>query len=304
LLQQLDEVTKSEAELLAIQRAGIADVNKALFDQVQAAKAVVSAKDALATAYDKEAAAAKTAIEKSKAWVTTLNGLNANLALGSQSPLTPEQKYAEARAQLEKTLAAANAGDETARSNWSAVEQAFLAASQVTNGSDSKYAADYARVVASNQDAIKWASAQVDLEQASYDALEAQVKGLITINDSVLTVAQAIANLQTAMGVSDGLGVKFTEAPAVTALVASAAPAMDYSRYSAASNAGSDALAAEVKALREEVKGLRADQVKQTGALIQSNEQANAKAADKVVAGADATSQKAVWVRNVRAIYD
>ncbi|MEG1056080.1 MAG: hypothetical protein RSF79_29040, partial [Janthinobacterium sp.] len=104
LQKQLNELTKSEAELLAIQRSSIADVNRALFDQVQAAKAVVSAKDALGKAYDREAAAAQTALDKSKSWVATLNGLNASMALGAQSTPTPEQKYAEARAQFEKTL--------------------------------------------------------------------------------------------------------------------------------------------------------------------------------------------------------
>ena len=303
LLQQLDEITKSEAELLAIQRAGIADVNKALFDQVQAAKAVVSAKDALASAYDREASAAKTALDRSKAWVSTLNGLNANLALGNQSTLTPEQKYAEARAQFEKTLAAANAGDTTAQSGLSAAEQAFLTASQVVNASDAKYAADYARVVAANQEAVKWASQQVDLQQASYDALETQVKGLITINDSVLTVAQAIANLQTAMGVTDSVGVKFTNAPAVTAMAVAAAPAIDFSRYQAGSNAGTEVMAAAIKALQEEVKGLRADQAKQTGAMIQSNERANAQAADKVVDGVEKSAKVSAWTSTVKGEY-
>lgn len=303
LLQQLDEITKSEAELLVIQRAGIADVNKALFDQVQAAKAVVSAKDALSAAYDRESSAAKTALDRSKAWVTTLNGLNGNLALSNQSTLTPEQKYAEARAQFEKTLAAANAGDTTAQSGLSAAEQAFLTASQVVNASDAKYAADYARVVAANQEAVKWASQQVDLQQASYDALEAQVKGLITINDSVLTVAQAIANLQTAMGVTDSMGVKFTNAPAVTAMAVAAAPAIDFSRYQAGSNAGTEVMAAAIKALQEEVKGLRADQAKQTGAMIQSNERANAQAADKVVDGVEKSAKVSAWTSTVKGEY-
>lgn len=303
LLQQLDEITKSEAERLTIQRAGIADVNKAYFDQVHAAKAVVSAKDALATAYDSEAAAAKTAIEKSKAWVATLNGLNANLALGNQSTLTPEQKYAEARVQFEKTLAAANAGDTTAQSGLSAAEQAFLTASQVVNASDAKYAADYARVIAANQDAAKWASAQVDLQQASYDALEAQVKGLININDSVLTVAQAIANLQKAMGVSDGLGVKFTEVPAVTAKVASAAPVIDYSRYSAASNAGSDALVAEIRGLREDNKVLQEKVERQTAVLARVTAESNAKAAETVVGGVEKSAKASAWSSTVKGEY-
>lgn len=303
LQQQLADITKSEAERVAVQRAGIADVNKAYFDQLQAAKALVSAKDLLASAYDREASAARTALDRSKAWITTLNGMNPALVQGNLSTLTPEQKYAEAFAQYEKTKAAANAGDEIARAGWNAAQQAYLAASQVVNASDAKYNADFARTLADNQEAVKWASQQVDLQQASYDALEAQVKSLITINDSVLTVAQAIANLQTAMGVTDSMGVKFTNAPAVTAMAVAAAPAIDFSRYQAGSNAGSDALVAEVKALRAEVAGLRADQAKQTGAMIQSNEQANAKAADKVVSGVEKSAQASAWSSTVKGEY-
>ena len=319
LLQQLNELTKTETALLAIQRAGIADVNRALFDQVQAAKAVVSAKDALGKAYDREAAAAQTALDKSKSWVATLNGLNASLALGNQSILTPEQKYAEARAQFEKTLAAANAGDTTAQSGLSAAEQAFLTASQVVNASDARYAADYARVVAANDEALKWASAQVDVQQASLDALKAQVSGLITINDSVLTVAQAIANLHAAMGTATGLGVKFDGSHAgglsnvpfdgyaaelhrgEVVVDAQAASAMRRYFGGAPSQGGgnTDALVAEIKGLREEVKGLRADQDKQTGALIRGTGEANDKAAKTVVAGVEKSTKSSAWAKQV-----
>lgn len=314
LQQQLNELTKSETALLALQRAGIADVNKALFDQVQAARAVVSAKDALAKAYDTESAAAKTALDKSKSWVATLNSLNASTALGSQSILTPEQRYAEARAQFEKTLAAANAGDTAAQSGLSAAEQAFLTASQVVNASDAKYAADYARVIAANDEAAKWASAQVDVQQASLDALKAQVSGLITINDSVLTVAQAIANLHAAMGTATGRGVEFTNAPAAVAQVAlSSTPApvvFDAQRYSAGSNVGSDVLVAEIRALNArldaqtaEIKGLRADQHKQTGAAIQATVESNASAARTVVAGVDKSAKGSAWANTVKGEY-
>ncbi|NBV16772.1 phage tail length tape measure family protein [Janthinobacterium sp.] len=317
LQQQLNELTKSETQLLAIQRAGIADVNRALFDQVQAAKAVVSAKDALAKAYDTESAAAKTALDKSKSWVTTLNGLNASMALGAQSTLTPEQKYAEARAQFEKTLAAANAGDTTAQSGLSAAEQAFLTASQVVNASDAKYVADYARVMAANDEALKWAGMQVDVQQASLDALTAQVSGLITINDSVLTVAQAIANLHAAMGTATGLGVQFDGSHAgglasvpfdgyaaelhrgEVVVDAPAAAAMRRYFGGAPSQGGgnTDALVVEIKSLREEVKGLRADQDKQTGAAIRATVESNDKAANRVVAGIDKSTKAYAWAK-------
>ena len=302
LQQQLNELTKSEAQLLAIQRAGIADVNRALFDQVQAAKAVVSAKDALSKAYDTEAAAAKTALDKSKSWVSTLNGLNDSFALGAQSTLSPEQKYAEARAQFEKTLAAANAGDTKAQSGLSAAEQAFLTASQVVNASDAKYAADYARVMAANDDALRWAGIQVDVQQASLDALTAQVSGLITINDSVLTVAQAIANLQAAMGVSSGLGVEFTNTPAVAAPAAMAsAPApvvFEAMRYPSGSNDSFNALLKEMQGLREDnkrltekVDKLTTDGNKNANAALAGNFDANARAAQKITESIDKTTK-------------
>ena len=313
LQQQLNELTKSEAQLLTIQRDGIASVNRALFDQVQAAKAVVSAKDALSKAYDTEKSAMTSSLTALKSWATTVGGLNASLALGSQSILTPEQRYAEARAQFEKTLAAANAGDTTAQSSLSAAEQAFLAASQVVNASDAKYVADYARVMAANDEAMRWASTQVDVQQASLDALTKQVSGLITINDSVLTVAQAITNLQVAMGVSNGLGVEFTNAPAVAvqaALTSAPVPVVfDATRYSAGSNVGSDALVAEIRALNSrldaqtvEIKGLREDQKKQTGAAIQATVESNASAARTVVAGVDKSAKESAWEKANRKV--
>ena len=315
LQKQLNELTKSETELLAIQRSSIAAVNRALFDQVQAAKAVVSAKDALGKAYDREAAAAQTALDKSKSWVSTINGLNPSLALGAQSTLTPEQKYAEARAQFEKTLAAANAGDTTAQSGLSAAEQAFLTASQVVNASDARYAADYARVLAANDEALKWASAQVDVQQASLDALKAQVSGLITINDSVLTVAQAIANLHAAMGTANGLGVKFDGSHAgglanvpfdgyaaelhrgEVVVDAPAAAAMRRYFGGAPSQGGgnTDALVAEIKLLRAEVAAGRADADKQTGAVVQATVESNASAAKTVVLGVEKSAKQSAW---------
>ncbi len=314
LQQQLNELTKTEAQLLTAQRAGIADGNRGLFDQIQALKAVTNAKDALAKAYETESAAAKSALEKSKSWVTTLNGLNSSMALGAQSTLTPEQKYAEARAQFEKTLAAANAGDTTAQSGLSAAEQAFLTASQVVNASDARYAADYARVVEANKEALKWAAAQVDVQQASLDALNAQVSGLITINDSVLTVAQAIAGLRAAMGGAADLGVQFSNPPVVAALAAMTSPVtaavFDPVRYSSAANVGSDVLVAEIRGLREdnqamrvELEGLRADQRAQTGATIQATFESNANAARTVVDGVDKSSRASAWANTVKGEY-
>ncbi len=339
LQQQLNELTKSESELLAIQRSSIAAVNRALFDQVQAekaaaaardaaAKSLVTAKDALTSAYQAESSAAQSALDKVKNWVSSLNSMSAGLALGNLSTLTPEQKYAEARAQFEKTLAAARGGDAEAQSGLSAAEQAFLAASQLVNASSTKYAADYALVQAANAEALKYAAAQVNMQQASLDALKAQVSGLITVNASVLTVAQAIAGLRAAMGVATRLGVPFDGSHAgglvsvpfngyaaelhQGEVVVDAAAAAAMRRYfgGAPSQGGgnTDALVAEIRALREEnkatreeLRGLRADQARQTGDIILGNYDASDKAANKQVAGAKSAAMAPIYAEKMRA---
>lgn len=319
LQNQLDQAIMSPAKLAEKARAAIDASNLALYDQVQAANAVVAAKAALASAYSTEAAAAKDALERSRTWVATLNGLNDSLALSSFSVLTPQQQYAEAQAQFEKTLAAANAGDENARAGLDAAQQAFLTTSQVVNGANAKYSADYARVVAANEDAAKWAASQVDLQQASYNVLEAQVKGLVEVNKSVLTVAQAITNLQSALDVSAVKGINFdgSHAGGLTSVpfngyaaelhrgevVIDAQAAAAMRRYFGATpsqgGANTDALVAEIKTLRAVVEGLRVDQARQAAALAQSND----KAAQTVVVGVQKSAAASAWASTVKGEY-
>ena len=47
--------------------------------------------------------------------------------------------------------------------------------------------------------------------------------------------------------------------------------------------------------MREEIKGLRTDQGKQTGAMIASNFDANKQAAKEVVAGVEKSAKKSAW---------
>ncbi|MGK5011297.1 hypothetical protein [Janthinobacterium sp. MDB2-8] len=60
-----------------------------------------------------------------------------------------------------------------------------------------------------------------------------------------------------------------------------------------------DALVAEIKSLREEVKGLRVDQKAQTGATIQATVESNDKAAQTVVAGVDKSAKASAWAKKV-----
>lgn len=260
LQNQLDQLIMTPAQLAEKARNAIDASNRDLYDQIIAGQARLDRVTALNT----ETTAIQAVIDKGKAWVASLKDANNALAIGSQSPLTPLEKYEEARRQLEATLASARAGDAEAQSALSSIEQAFLAASQVVNAGDAKYASDYAMVINANKEAIAWASKQVSIDEQSLTAMQQQVALLNNLTTSASTIAQLLAG--------------------------------DYTAYSASS--GSDAMVAEIKGLRADNAALTArvdqlitEQREQTGAIITATVDSNVTAAQTVVGGVDDSAQ-------------
>jgi polyhydroxyalkanoate synthesis regulator phasin len=250
----------------------------------QASESVASATSALTDAYKAEADAIGATINRMGAFATSLRNLRESALLGDLSPLSPQQKYAEAKAQYESVLAAARGGDESAQSNYSAAFNSFLTASRAVFASGADYQNDFAYAQASTAEAERWASAQVDVGTAQLDALKSSVTGLITLDKSVLSVRDAILQLHQAMG---------TAAPAPGVLtapqVSTPAPVM-YASYGADNTV---ALVAELKSVRQELASLRAEQAVQTGHVIEANARAARESAEHV-AGATTTGFKSV----------
>jgi len=63
--------------------------------------------------------------------------------LSTNSPLTPQQQYAEAKRQYDANLLKAQGGDVSAISNFGAIRDAFLAASRLVNASNGQYNTDF-----------------------------------------------------------------------------------------------------------------------------------------------------------------
>ncbi len=200
LKDQYDNLTMSSAQLAAKQRALLDVSNRALFDQVEAAKLVGTAKSNLVTAYNAEKAAIDANITRVEALGNSWKKFRDSLLLGDLSPLTPGQKYAEARSQFETTKAAAQGGDVLAQANFESVASAFLKASKEANASGASYMADFAMVRASTSQAIAWAATQVDVAKVSLDVLHAQVDKLVDIKSLLQTVNESIIALSTARG--------------------------------------------------------------------------------------------------------
>ena len=281
LQSQLDQLTLTTLQLRAKEREQIDASNRALFDQV-------TARQDLATAYETESSAITSTIEKLTTFATSIKTFRDGLVVGSLSTLSASEKTAEAQRQYSTMLAAARTGDAAAQAGLAGAATAYLTASQASAGTAGTYARDYARVQADMAIMAATVGSQVSAAQAQQVALDKQVSGLVTLNDSVkagaATVAQAIAALSlVSVRPVDGShagGLKAVPFDGYTAelhageRVLTAFEAKNYSAQSGGASAdvvaAVDRLAAENRALRAELTELKTQSQAENIAIVQS----------------------------------
>ncbi len=250
---------------------GVAGAFAQVTPEVQAAAAdLTSYRSALTDAYNAESQALQATVTRMGSFAASLRNLRENALLGSLSPLSPSQKYAEAKSQYEAVLAAARSGDEAAQGRYQDVYTAFLEASRAVYASSTGYTRDFDYAQAATEEAAKWAEAQIDVGQAQLDSLKASVSGLIEVNKSVLSVREAIQELNTAMGKN-------------TAPLTGYAPISPGPIIAAPTRQSTtDALVGAVKALTSENARLRAEQQQQTGDIIRALQGSAEASSDKI----------------------
>ncbi len=232
----------------------------ALEDEASALADVQTAKDKLNDAYGREKDVLDNTIQTMGDWANSLTSFAKGLLLGSESTLTPEQKYAEATSQYNKTLALAEGGDKNAQNDLQSAATAFLNASQVVNSNDAKYVDDFNKIQKDMQDASKWAQTQVDIAQASLNALEKQVLGLIDVKNEVITVSQAVKELLAAMTVGT------TSTSSTTGGVLTPTPDSQYN----VPNLVIAPLVAELQAVRAELAAIKDQAATGTTQVVQT----------------------------------
>ncbi len=201
LMDERDKLLLTPQQQLDKERAAMSPADRAIFDQIQALK---KAHEGLSAAYKKEEDAIQSRIKRLDSLIINQANFRDAQKLGDMSPLTPQQKYNEARAQYDRVLAGVRAGDETAMGNYEKVQSEFLKASREANASNERYQSDFEKVMADSEESSRLAGVQIDVAKASLEALNLQVAGLTEIKLATLSVADAIRNLQLAMGNQPG----------------------------------------------------------------------------------------------------
>ena len=133
----------------------------------------------LSTAFDNSKSSAtayynvlKSTLSKYKDFARSLRELSDSLKLGDLSPLTPAQKYLEAKSAFEKASASAASGDQDALAKLQSASSAFLQASRTMYASSSIYTNDYNAVQSALDIAISAAEAAASENEMLIAALE------------------------------------------------------------------------------------------------------------------------------------
>ncbi|OEZ66309.1 prophage tail length tape measure protein [Janthinobacterium sp. HH103] len=311
LQAELDKLTLNALQLRAKERLSIDASNRALFDEV-------SARSDVAAAYATQSDALKSAIERLKTFASGIQTFKDSLQLGTLSTLTPVQKMMEAQRQYEETLAKARAGDSTAQAALTAAASAYLSADQIVKASSDAYTADVTRVQSDLAALAALAGTQMTEAEKQLSVLDQQVGQLVTLNSTAVAMKDAIIALgrslvaggkaditagmldgSHASGLArvpfDGYRAELHQGEVVVDAQAAAAMRRYFGGAPQASGGNTDALVAEIKALREEVKGLRADQERQTGDVLGATAEAHRGTADAIVSGTERALDRAAY---------
>jgi len=281
----LDLTTEAGAKQYAAMM-GLAEAFALVHPATEGAAAdLASYRSALTEAYNAESAALQATITRMGSFATTLRTLRDSALLGNLSPLSPQQKYAEAKSQYDAVLAAARGGDEDAQGRYQDAYTSFLEASRVMYASSIGYTQDFQYAQAATEDAAKWAEAQVDVGQAQLDSLKASVSGLIEVNKSVLSVRDAILQFNAASGSTSTMPLTAVAPPVNTPIP-----------YSSYGTSNTEALVAAVKSLSSENAMLRAEQRQQTGDLIRAVQGSADSSSDKISGAVKAAATTEVRV--------
>ena len=280
LQEQIDALTLNSMQLRAKERATISAGNLALYDQLQALNDLAAARTAET---DKLTAVATGARSFAASLTTVLD----SLTQGSLSTLTPLQKLADAQGKYQQTLAAAQAGDESARGALAAAAQAYLTADQVVNASSSRYAADAARVQAELAALASAAVGQATDAEKQLAVLTSQADGILKVNESVNLATTSIV---TAI---DNLRATGYDVPTST---------MSTGRStSTASTGGPDtvALANALASVQKELAAMRAEAAQHAGYIADTVATSSAANADTITQGTKSAAMDQVYAEQL-----
>jgi hypothetical protein len=165
----------------------------------EAERAVETARGNLRAAYQREAAEIEATAKKWDSFAASLKKWREDIMTGSMSPFPASSQADLAASRYQDVLNRAKLGDEEAIAELQSVAGQQLTVAKDTAATAEDYARSALRTLEEVRSVEDVATRHADIARQQLEALTAQVSQLITINESVLSVADAIRALQSAM---------------------------------------------------------------------------------------------------------
>ena len=163
-------------------------------------KDVEDARRAVQEAYDREADALRSTIDRLEDFIKQIRKFRDDLYLDQNlSPLSKYDQYMYARSKFEDVRNKAMAGDPEALEQLEQSSRDFLEYSKAYNANNTQYQQDFDLVQSVLNSTESVAVQQLNTANAQLDALNQMVSGILQVNDSVMSLSQAIANYNAAM---------------------------------------------------------------------------------------------------------
>jgi len=167
---------------------------------VQQEAAVAEKRNGLLEAYQREAQVLGDLASRMRAFSLSIGGFLDQLKRGELAPGGPVTRLAAAKEQFDEVFRRAQLGDEQAITDLNGAAQAFLEASQAVNGDRAAYNDDFDLTVERLEQVKAVADRQARVAESQLSELRAQVGQYVELNDNVISVEQAIRDLQAVAG--------------------------------------------------------------------------------------------------------
>jgi hypothetical protein len=195
LIATFGEAGATVEEFASLEKLYQIEREKAIIEgNAKALEAVQSARDLLIEAYDRESQAILTTLERFQSLTADLESFRLSLA---EQLMTAEEIYRSAKKSFDDISKLAIEGNEQAIAKLVSVSQKYLDAAQ-TFLTPEEYNREIQNVMKAVDLAIAQTKSMEQYAQEQLTALQKSVDGLITLNDTMLTVRQAIDALKEA----------------------------------------------------------------------------------------------------------
>jgi hypothetical protein len=195
LIDTFREAGATTEDFASLEKLYQIEREKAIIEgNAKALEAVQSARDLLIDAYDRESQAILTTLERFQSLTADLESFRLSLA---EQLMTAEEIYRSAKKSFDEISKLAIEGNEQAISQLVSVSQKYLDAAQ-TFLTPEEYNREIQNVMKAVDLAIAQTKSMEQYAQEQLDTLKQSVDGLITLNDTMLSVREAINALKEA----------------------------------------------------------------------------------------------------------